>query len=163
MTEGRNSYAIPPYNLSGRDWRQFEHTTMLCSFRDFTSAQSQPDDVGLFRIFHRKIGRPAGVILDEFNRNLGRVAALMNEFDDFPDHRIFRRVEKKSERAMAERIASARTSETGGIRCAIPPDGLLAQHLHPLGGFHASVESKCFDREKPPVFQSASKAGRTAR
>ncbi|MFY9952459.1 DUF433 domain-containing protein [Bradyrhizobium sp.] len=48
-----------------------------------------------FRIFRRKIWRPAGVIFDEFNRNLSRVATVMNEFDGFSGHRLFRRIEKK--------------------------------------------------------------------
>jgi hypothetical protein len=56
---------------------------MLCSFRDLTFVQPQPDSIELFCIFDGKMGRPAGVILDELDRNLRRIAAFMNDFDGF--------------------------------------------------------------------------------
>src|SRR5260370_24114678 len=83
----------PSYGLASflrRDWRQFKDTAVLCGFGDFTSSQCQPNGVELHCIFQRKIRRPPGIILDQFDGDFSRVTAFMNEFHGFSNHRIFR-------------------------------------------------------------------------
>src|ERR1700730_1401328 len=89
--------------LSGRDWRQFKYTAVFCGFGDFTFAQRQTDSVEPFCIFQRKIRRPAGVVLYEFDRDFSRVAALMNEFDGSSDHLIFRLIKSDDHRSCSGR------------------------------------------------------------
>ena len=57
----------------------------------------------------------------------------------------------------AERYPSIAICGDDGFREGLNPS------LSYVGGVHLPVESKCFDRKKPPVFQSASKAGRAIR
>src|ERR1700694_1665601 len=97
--ERQNTLRYSALRASSGDWRQFKHTAVLSGFGDFTSAQCQPDGVELFCIFYREIRRPPGVILDEFDGDFSRVAAFMNEFDGFSDHRVFRRIKSDDHRS----------------------------------------------------------------
>ena len=68
-----------------------------------------------FGILHGKIRRPTGVIFDEFNRDLGRVAAFVNEFDGLPDYCVFHRITKRLSCAVMQSIVPPKgTSESGG-------------------------------------------------
>lgn len=71
--------AIPPRAA-------LEHAAQLGRGGDVARPQCQPHGIQLFRIVQREIGRPAGFVLDQINRNFNRILAFAAELGDASFH-----------------------------------------------------------------------------
>ncbi len=75
---------------SGRYGEQLEDASVLCCRGDVTFAEGNAHRIKLLCVLNREIGRPATLVLDEVDGNLGRVFSLTNELEGPSTHRCFR-------------------------------------------------------------------------
>src|SRR5262245_8658087 len=89
--------------LFSRDRMQLKNASMLAGSCDIPLAESLADCIKLVGVLDRQVRRPAALLLDQFDGDLGSVLPLMNDLDRLSDHRAFRLRKSSDQRSVVGR------------------------------------------------------------